>query len=100
MTFFKFVVVEGQPLVFCLKMSFLKAIFFDEQVQVKDTVDRFVGNIPLVITAKSFSQQMDETELISEGSESGRRETSINDGTALFVVNVPTDSNLLEFQVS
>eukprot|EP00076_Gallus_gallus_P031724 XP_024997262.1 complement C5 isoform X2 [Gallus gallus] len=69
------------------------------KVQVKDTVDRFVGNIPLVITAKSFSQQMDETELISEGSESGRRETSINDGTALFVVNVPTDSNLLEFQV-
>jgi len=88
LTFFKFVVVEGQPLVFCLKMSFLKAIFSDEQVQVKDTVDRFVGNIPLVITAKSFSQQMDETELISEGSESGRRETSINDGTALFVVNV------------
>uniref|UniRef100_A0A669Q5Y8 Complement C5 n=1 Tax=Phasianus colchicus TaxID=9054 RepID=A0A669Q5Y8_PHACC len=42
---------------------------------------------------------MDETELISEGSESGRRETSINDGTALFVVNIPPDSNLLEFQV-
>ncbi|XP_065593324.1 complement C5 [Cyrtonyx montezumae] len=69
------------------------------KVQVKDTMDQFVGNIPLTITAKSFSQQMDETELISEGSESGRRETSMNDGTALFVVNVPSDSNLLEFQV-
>uniref|UniRef100_A0A669QDH9 Complement C5 n=1 Tax=Phasianus colchicus TaxID=9054 RepID=A0A669QDH9_PHACC len=69
------------------------------KVQVKDTVDHFVGNIPLIITAKSFSEQMDETELISEGSESGRRETSINDGTALFVVNIPPDSNLLEFQV-
>ncbi|XP_042734829.1 complement C5 [Lagopus leucura] len=69
------------------------------KVQVKDTVDHFVGNIPLIITAKSFSQQMDETELISEGSESGRRETSMNDGTALFVVNIPPDSNLLEFQV-
>uniref|UniRef100_A0A8C2Y9Q5 Complement C5 n=1 Tax=Coturnix japonica TaxID=93934 RepID=A0A8C2Y9Q5_COTJA len=69
------------------------------KVQVKDTVDHFVGNIPLIITAKSFSQQMDETELISEGSESGIRETNINDGTALFVVNIPSDSNLLEFQV-
>ncbi|XP_072208870.1 complement C5 isoform X1 [Excalfactoria chinensis] len=69
------------------------------KVQVKDTVDHFVGNIPLIITAKSFSQQMDVTELISEGSESGIRETSTNDGTALFVVNIPSDSNLLEFQV-
>ncbi|XP_021269757.1 complement C5 isoform X1 [Numida meleagris] len=69
------------------------------KVQVKDTVDHFVGNIPLILTAKSFSEQMDETELISEGSESGRRETSIKDGTALFVVNIPSDSNLLEFQV-
>lgn len=69
-------------------------------MQVKDTVDHFVGNIPVTLTAKSFTEQMDETELISEGSESGRRETSINDGTALFVINIPSDSTLLEFQVS
>lgn len=69
-------------------------------MQVKDTVDHFVGNIPITLTAKSFTEQMDETELISEGSESGRRETSINDGTALFVINIPSDSTLLEFQVS
>lgn len=67
---------------------------------MKDTVDHFVGNIPVTLTAKSFSEQMDETELISEGSESGRRKTSTNDGTALFVINIPSDSTLLEFQVS
>lgn len=69
-------------------------------MQVKDTVDHSVGNIPVTLTAKSFTEQMDETELISEGSESGRRITSINDGTALFVINIPSDSTLLEFQVS
>uniref|UniRef100_A0A8C3GXQ1 Complement C5 n=1 Tax=Corvus moneduloides TaxID=1196302 RepID=A0A8C3GXQ1_CORMO len=33
------------------------------------------------------------------GSESGRRKTSISDGTALFVVNIPSNSKMLEFQV-
>uniref|UniRef100_A0A663F1Q6 Complement C5 n=1 Tax=Aquila chrysaetos chrysaetos TaxID=223781 RepID=A0A663F1Q6_AQUCH len=69
------------------------------KVQVKDTVDDFVGNVPITVTAKSFSEQMDETELIGEGSESGRRQTSMNDGTALFVVNIPSNSKILEFQV-
>jgi len=75
-------------------------IYSDEQVQVKDTVGHFVGNIPLTVTAKSSSEQMDVTELISEGSESGQRKTSMSDGTALFVVNIPSDSKILEFQVS
>ncbi|KFO99132.1 Complement C5, partial [Calypte anna] len=69
------------------------------KVQVKDTMDQFVRNVPVTVTAKSFSEQMDETELISEASDSGRRQTSINDGTALFVVNIPSDSKKLEFQV-
>uniref|UniRef100_A0A8C6JKX2 Uncharacterized protein n=1 Tax=Melopsittacus undulatus TaxID=13146 RepID=A0A8C6JKX2_MELUD len=69
------------------------------KVQVKDTVDDFVGKVPVTVTAKSFSEQMGETELIPEGSESGRRRTSLNDGTALFVVNIPSDSKVLEFQV-
>uniref|UniRef100_A0A8C3GX20 Complement C5 n=1 Tax=Corvus moneduloides TaxID=1196302 RepID=A0A8C3GX20_CORMO len=69
------------------------------KVQVKDTMDDFVGNIPVTVTAKSLSEQMDETQLISEGSESGRRKTSISDGTALFVVNIPSNSKMLEFQV-
>ncbi|XP_075295627.1 complement C5 isoform X3 [Opisthocomus hoazin] len=69
------------------------------KVQVKDTVGHFVGNIPLTVTAKSSSEQMDVTELISEGSESGQRKTSMSDGTALFVVNIPSDSKILEFQV-
>lgn len=67
---------------------------------MKDTVDHFAGNVPVTVTAKSFSEQMDETQLITEGSESGRRKTSMNDGTALFVVNIPSDSKTLEFQVS
>uniref|UniRef100_A0A8B9FIH1 Complement C5 n=1 Tax=Amazona collaria TaxID=241587 RepID=A0A8B9FIH1_9PSIT len=69
------------------------------KVQVKDTVDAFVGKMPVTVTAKSFSEQMGETELIPEGSESGRRRTSLTDGTALFVVNIPSDSKVLEFQV-
>ncbi|NXS53036.1 CO5 protein, partial [Brachypteracias leptosomus] len=69
------------------------------KVLVKDTGDHFVGHIPVTLTAKSVSEQMDETQLISEGSEYGRRETSVKDGTALFVVNVPSDSKTLEFQV-
>ncbi|XP_059721229.1 complement C5 isoform X2 [Haemorhous mexicanus] len=69
------------------------------KVQVKDTMDDFVGNIPVTVTAKSLNEQMDETHLISEGSESGRRKTSISDGTALFVVNIPPNSKMLEFQV-
>ncbi|KAJ7398992.1 Complement C5 [Pitangus sulphuratus] len=70
-----------------------------EQVQVKDTVDEPVGNVPVTVTAKSLSEQMDETELIAEGAEAGRRETSLADGTALFVLNVPSDSRMVEFQV-
>ncbi|XP_026716227.1 complement C5 isoform X2 [Athene cunicularia] len=69
------------------------------KVQVKDTVDHFVGNVPITLTAKSYSEQMNEAELISEGSESGRRTTSMNDGTALFIVNIPSSSKMLEFQV-
>ncbi|KAJ7406000.1 hypothetical protein WISP_136761 [Willisornis vidua] len=69
------------------------------KVQVKDTGGDMVGNVPITVTAKSLSEQLEETELISEGSESGRRRTSTSDGTALFVVNVPADSKGLEFQV-
>ncbi|KAK2515028.1 hypothetical protein Q9233_014640 [Columba guinea] len=69
------------------------------KVQVKDTGDHFVGNVPITISAKSVGEQTDETELISEHSESRRRKTSTNDGTALFVVNIPSDCKILEFQV-
>uniref|UniRef100_A0A8D2N1R1 Complement C5 n=1 Tax=Zonotrichia albicollis TaxID=44394 RepID=A0A8D2N1R1_ZONAL len=69
------------------------------KVQVKDPMDDFVGNVPVTVTAKSLNDQMVETQLISEGSESGRRKTSTSDGTALFVVNIPPNSRMLEFQV-
>lgn len=67
---------------------------------MKDTGDHFVGNVPITISAKSVGEQTDETELISEHSESRRRKTSMNDGTALFVVNIPSDCKILEFHVS
>ncbi|KAF2987216.1 hypothetical protein EK904_010218, partial [Melospiza melodia maxima] len=69
------------------------------KVQVKDPMDDFVGNVPVTVTAKSLNDQMVETQLISEDSESGRRKTSTSDGTALFVVNIPPNSRMLEFQV-
>lgn len=69
-------------------------------MQVKDTVDRFVGNVPITVTAKSVNEQMEETELIPEGSEGWRIPTSRSDGTALFPVNIPPNSKRLEFQVS
>ncbi|NWX16425.1 CO5 protein, partial [Aegotheles bennettii] len=69
------------------------------KVQVKDTVDKFVGNVPVVLNAKSFNEQMEESQLVSEDSEYGRRKTSIHDGTALFVVNILAATKLLEFQI-
>ncbi|XP_054854466.1 complement C5 [Eublepharis macularius] len=72
---------------------------FYVKVQVKDTSDEPVRNIPVIFTASAFDGQMEETTLVQEGSESGRSQTSQSDGTALFVVNVPPGSNVLEFQL-
>ncbi|XP_074871961.1 complement C5 [Carettochelys insculpta] len=69
------------------------------KVQVKDTLDQPVGNLPVVLSAEVFDEQMDSTKLIQEGSDAGTRKTSMNDGTALFVVNIPSASKVLEFHV-
>lgn len=58
------------------------------------------GNIPVVLTASAFNNDMEENVLVEEGAESGRRQTSQNDGTARLVVNIPTDTKVLEFRVS
>ncbi|XP_060106570.1 complement C5 [Heteronotia binoei] len=68
------------------------------KVQVKDTSDEPVRNIPVVFTASTFSEQMEET-LVYEGSDSGRRQNTRSDGTVLFVVNVPPGSKELAFQL-
>lgn len=67
---------------------------------MKDTLSQPVGNLPVTLTANVVNEQMDSTHLVQEGSESGRRQTSRTDGTALFIVNIPSDSKTLEFQVS
>ncbi|KYO23447.1 hypothetical protein Y1Q_0005805 [Alligator mississippiensis] len=72
---------------------------FSIKVQVKDTLSQPVGNLPVTLTANVVNEQMDSTHLVQEGSESGRRQTSRTDGTALFIVNIPSDSKTLEFQV-
>lgn len=72
---------------------------FYVKVQVKDTSDEPVRNVPVIFTASAFSEQMEETMLVREGSDSGRRQNTQNDGTSLFVVNVPPDSKELQFQL-
>ncbi|XP_043386278.1 complement C5 isoform X2 [Chelonia mydas] len=69
------------------------------KVQVKDTLDQPVGNLPVILSANVFDEQMDSIELVPEGSDAGTRQTSMNDGTALFVVNIPSSSKALEFQI-
>uniref|UniRef100_A0A8C3HDA9 Complement C5 n=1 Tax=Chrysemys picta bellii TaxID=8478 RepID=A0A8C3HDA9_CHRPI len=69
------------------------------KVQVKDTLDQPVGNLPVILSANVFDEQMDSTKLVQEGSDAGTRQTSVNDGTALFVVNIPSASKALEFQL-
>uniref|UniRef100_A0A8C0IKC7 Complement C5 n=1 Tax=Chelonoidis abingdonii TaxID=106734 RepID=A0A8C0IKC7_CHEAB len=69
------------------------------KVQVKDTLDQPVGNLPVILSANVYDEQMDSTTLVQEGSDAGTRQTSMNDGTALFVVNIPSASKALEFQL-
>ncbi|XP_053137809.1 complement C5 isoform X2 [Hemicordylus capensis] len=72
---------------------------FHIKVQVKDPLDVPARDIPVVLTASTFSEQMEETTLIREGEEPGRGRTSLNDGTALFVVNIPRNTAVLEFRI-
>ncbi|XP_006120838.2 complement C5 isoform X1 [Pelodiscus sinensis] len=69
------------------------------KVQVKDTLDQPVANLPVILSANVFNEQMDSTKLVPEGSDAGMRHTSMDDGTALFVVNIPSASKMLEFQL-
>lgn len=69
------------------------------KAQVKDPLGMPTGNIPVILTAKAFNADLEETVLVEEGAESGRRQTSQNDGTARFVVNIPTDTKVLAFRV-
>ncbi|KAH0615516.1 hypothetical protein JD844_004875 [Phrynosoma platyrhinos] len=69
------------------------------KVQVKDPVGVPARNLPVVLTASVFNEAMEETTLVQEGTDAGRRETSSNDGTASFVLNIPLDAKVLEFRI-
>ncbi|XP_042334268.1 complement C5 [Sceloporus undulatus] len=69
------------------------------KVQAKDPVGVPASNLPIVLTASVFNEAMEETTLVQEGTDAGRRETSSNDGTALFVLNIPLNAKVLEFRI-
>ncbi|XP_053329516.1 complement C5 [Spea bombifrons] len=67
------------------------------QVQVKDTLDKPVGNIPITITGEMFKE--DGESVFLTDNERDTRTTNKNDGTAKFIVNIPADVTSLEFQI-
>ncbi|KAM4696053.1 complement C5 [Rhinophrynus dorsalis] len=68
------------------------------KVQVKDTLDKPVGNIPLRLTGEMISEDGVGEEL--KDNPSMRRRTDKNDGTAVFVLNFPSNVASLDFQIT
>uniref|UniRef100_A0A8C5RYF1 Complement C5 n=1 Tax=Laticauda laticaudata TaxID=8630 RepID=A0A8C5RYF1_LATLA len=61
---------------------------------------QLVGNIPVVLQATALTDQLKETRLIEEGSDSGSGVTSSRDGTTIFTINIPSDTKALEFKIT
>uniref|UniRef100_A0A670YCG7 Complement C5 n=1 Tax=Pseudonaja textilis TaxID=8673 RepID=A0A670YCG7_PSETE len=70
------------------------------KARVRDILDVSVGNIPVVLQATALTDQLKETRLIEEGSDSGSGVSSPRDGTTIFTVNIPSDTKALEFKVN
>lgn len=66
-----------------------------KQVQVKDSFDHLVGGIPVTLSAKTLDANQEITDL-----ESKKSVTRSSDGVASFVVNLPSEVTVLEFNVS
>uniref|UniRef100_A0A8D2JHJ7 Complement C5 n=1 Tax=Varanus komodoensis TaxID=61221 RepID=A0A8D2JHJ7_VARKO len=66
------------------------------KVQVKDTMDAPVRNLPVVLTVAAFDVDLTRQPL----PESGTTQTTQTDGMALFVVNIPANTKILEFRVT
>ncbi|KAG8141757.1 hypothetical protein E2320_006443 [Naja naja] len=69
------------------------------KARVRDMLDVSVGNVPVVLQATALTDQLKETRLVEEGSDSGSGITSSRDGTTIFTVNIPSDTKALEFKV-
>lgn len=67
----------------------------DTQVQVKDTLDQFVGGIPVTLNAQTVDVNQETSDLESKGSI-----TRLSDGVASFVLNLPSGVTALNFDVS
>uniref|UniRef100_A0A8D2KUH6 Complement C5 n=1 Tax=Varanus komodoensis TaxID=61221 RepID=A0A8D2KUH6_VARKO len=66
------------------------------KVQVKDTMDAPVRNLPVVLTVAAFDVDLTRQPL----PESGTTQTTQTDGMALFVVNIPANTKILEFRIA
>ena len=66
-----------------------------KQVQVKDSFDHLVGGIPVTLSAKTLDVNQETSDL-----ESKKSVTRSSDGVASFVVNLPSEVTVLEFNVS
>lgn len=67
----------------------------DTQVQVKDTLDQFVGGIPVTLNAQTVDVNQETSDL-----ESKESITRLSDGVASFVLNLPSGVTALNFDVS
>ncbi|MGH0182835.1 UNVERIFIED_CONTAM: hypothetical protein FKN15_010603 [Acipenser sinensis] len=67
------------------------------RAQVKDPQGNYMGKVPVRLRASAFSEGHEETQIISDGSTEGLRFTSVQDGTALFVINIPSAATKIEF---
>ncbi|XP_030063429.1 complement C5 [Microcaecilia unicolor] len=73
---------------------------FHIKVQVRDTSDQLVERVPVTLTASSFTVDNVDTLLVDESQEAGNTVTSVDDGIALFILNVPADANTLTFTIN
>ncbi|KFO24124.1 Complement C5 [Fukomys damarensis] len=74
---------------------FLKpGIPYSIKVQVKDSLDQLVGGVPVILNAQTVAANQETSDL-----EPKKSESSLSDGVASFVVNLPSGVVALEFRV-
>ncbi|XP_029469228.1 complement C5 [Rhinatrema bivittatum] len=72
---------------------------FHIKVQVQDTSEKPVGRIPVTLISTSFTADYEETLLVDESQDAGNTITSVDDGMALFILNIPANTNTLTFKI-
>ncbi|XP_006191863.2 complement C5 [Camelus ferus] len=67
---------------------------YSVKVQVKDSLDQLVGGVPVTLSAQTLDINQETSDL-----ELKESVTRSSDGVALFVVNLPSEVTVLEFNV-